>query len=185
MTIRQLLTITGLFAALSACGATPMVNSSTPTTPTTPTASVVTSSSTSAVPIIPTASTLAPEERQVPGIINYFRESQQTVVTAPATATVNTPFEISISTFGSGCERSGGANVRITGLQADVEVYDYTTRNLETPCTQELKRLSRSVNLQFAEAGEARIIVHGVRVGPETSSMDGVPATLEKTITVQ
>lgn len=185
MFVRQILITSGLFVALSACGARSMTNSSTPTTPATPITSAATSPSTLATPTTSTASTLAPEERQVSGIIDYFRESQQTVVTAPATINVNTPFEISISTFGSGCERSGGANVRVAGLQADVEVYDYTTRNLETHCTQELKRLSRSINLQFAESGEARIIIHGVRVGPESSSMDGVPTTLEQTIIVQ
>ena len=167
MIARVLLSIAALSATLTACGVATIATSATPTT------------------ITPTTSSIPAGERQVPGIIDYFREPQHTVIIAPNTITINTPFEIQISTFGGGCERTGSGDVHVTGLQAEVFVYDYTTRNFQTPCTQELKRLSRTVKLQFAEAGEARIIVHGVRVGSETSSMDGVPATLEQTVTVQ
>ena len=167
MIARVLLSIAALSATLTACGVATIATSSTPTT------------------ITPTTSTIAAGERQVPGIIDYFQQPQHTVVIAPNTITVSTPFEVEISTFGDGCVRSGGADVQVIGLQAEVFVYDYTTRSFQTPCTQELKRLTRTVKVQFAEAGEALIIVHGVRVGPETSSMDGVPATLEQTITIQ
>ena len=178
MVVRHYLVLFVLSITLYSCGISTTVLSPTAI----PQTSVLsTSTPSTAVPITPTEI----QERQVPGIIDYYQESQTTVVSAPETVKVNAPFELEISTYGSGCERSGGANVNIVGLRAEVEVYDYTTRDLVTACTAELIRLTRSVTLVFAETGEAQIIVQGVRVGPETSSMDGIPTTLERTIIVQ
>lgn len=126
---------------------------------------------------------LPSQGREIPAVLSYFDEP--VVITAPPTVNVNTPFELHVTSYGSGCESAGGMRVEQTGVTTIVNVYDYTTRSLETPCTEQLKRFTHSITLQFSERGEALIMIKGVRVGNDTPSMDGRPATFEHRIIVQ
>ncbi len=135
----------------------------------------------------PLATAQAPttEEVRVPSIIDFHDDKTKDVLTAPATVQANTEFEITIMTFGGGCERAGDSAVLRADASAAVMVYDFTTASHpEVVCTTVLNRLPHTARLRFTKPGTAIIRVWGRRVGPETPPA-GVPAVLEHRVTVQ
>lgn len=169
-----------LLGLLSACG-TPGAGSDTTASP----------SAGADVPASPSAvadasdapqPSAGPGEQQIVGIIDYYDDRTSGVVAAPTTVRAGETFEVTITTFGGGCERAGGADVRVEGLVATISVYDFTVAGPAVSCTAELKRLPRTVSLSFAEAGAAVIRIEGQRVASDTP---GAPTTLEQPITVQ
>ena len=65
-------------------------------------------------------------EARVLGILDFQNEGTQDVLTAPDTVKAGEDFELTISTFGGGCEREGDAAVVISPANATVMVYDFT-----------------------------------------------------------
>lgn len=125
-----------------------------------------------------------PDERQITGIIDYYDDRSAGVITAPQTVRAGEAFEVTITTFGGGCERAGGADVKVEGTTATIAVYDFTVAGPAVSCIAELKRLPRTVTLRFDQPGAAVIRVEGQRVGQDAPA-EGVATTLEQPITVQ
>ena len=134
---------------------------------------------------LPTAPPGASDEAHLPGIIDFHSDGTAGVLTAPETVKAGEEFKVTISTFGSGCEREGDTSVVVTSTGASVMVYDFTAATSpEVVCTQELKRLNHTATLQFTEPGEMLIRVWGRRVGPDTPPV-GVPTLIEHPVTVE
>ena len=125
-----------------------------------------------------------PQERRVAGIVDYYDSGTQGVITAPERVRAGEEFQVTITTFGGGCERAGEAEVSMAGNTADVEVYDYTVAGPAVTCTAELKRMPRTVTLSFPTPGEGLIRVTGIRVGQGTPP-EGEPTVLETRLTVE
>jgi|GEM_PF-2367778 len=125
----------------------------------------------------------SPEPTRVPGVIEFFNEDTTNVVQVPEDVATNTPFDVTIVTFGDGCDSVGDAQVTMTGNTADITVYDY--RTLGVACIQPLNRFPRTVTLQFPLAGNGVVRVHGQRIGPETNGYPGTETMLERQVNVQ
>jgi hypothetical protein len=127
----------------------------------------------------------ATQEAVVLGIIDFGSEGSNNVVTAPTTVAVGEEFQITITTFGGGCERKGTSSTIITASGASIMVYDITSAiHPGVICTAELKRLPHNLSLRFERPGQAFIRVWGRRVGPETPPL-GIPALLEHRLTIK
>ena len=123
-----------------------------------------------------------PAGQRVSGIVDYYADGSAGVITAPATVTAGQPFDITITTFGGGCESAGGGDVVVAGDVATIDVFDWSVAGPTVSCVAMLKRLPRTVSVTFATPGPATIKVNGQRVGQETP---GQPTTLEHQLTVQ
>ena len=124
-------------------------------------------------------------QARLPGIIDFYADGSEGVLTAPDTVTAGEEFEITIATFGGGCETVGDTAVVVSAAGADVWVYDFTTATQpEVACEDILRRLTHTVTLRFDQPGERVLRVWGRRVGPETPGL-GVPTVLEQTFNVQ
>jgi hypothetical protein len=124
-------------------------------------------------------------EARVPGIIEFHEDGSQGVLTAPDRAEAGQNFQVTVTTFGGGCERAGEMDVLMTGDGATLLVYDLTTATGPAAiCPAILKRLEHTVTLSFAQPGEYTIQVWGRRVAADTPAA-GVPAVLEHTVVVE
>jgi len=107
------------------------------------------------------ASLLGPErqwERHI-GVID-FGGGPPSPIDLPDTVVQGVPFVSTVTTFGSGnCVRADGADVHVSGLTAHVTPYDLVA--VTGVCTDDLAPYPREVTLQFDEAGEATVWVHG------------------------
>lgn len=128
---------------------------------------------------------LVQQKHRVSAVISYFGESTNDTIQLPQSATAGVPFEVSVTTFGNGCQSAGGADVGVSGLTATVNVYDWSTERPDQLCTSELKRLTRKFTVQFDQPGTAIVRVQGRRVAIETRGFPGEPTVLEKTIVVR
>jgi hypothetical protein len=125
------------------------------------------------------------QEALVPGIIDFDDDRNRGVLTAPASVGVREDFQVTINTFGGGCEREGDTSVIMSATGATLIVYDITAATRpDVICTAVVKRLPHIVALRFEKPGEALIRVWGRRVGPETPPL-GVPFVLEHRVTVK
>jgi len=176
-------TIVMLLVALSACSLAPSAATGEARVPTgavpTGTASPLSAPADATAVILPTE---APPIH-IPGIISFYREATDDVVQAPAEVATNTPFDVTIATFGDGCTTRGDAGVVVSGNVAIITVTDLQRQ--PAACPQPLVRFPRTVTLQFATPGEGVIRVDGQRVGPETDRFPhGTPTTLERRVRV-
>jgi len=125
-----------------------------------------------------------PAEARLPGIIDFYNDGTQGVVTAPETAQAGEPFSLTISTFGGGCDSAGDTSVVMEPDGATVLVYDFTAATgPDVVCPAILNRLDHTVTLQFDAPGEKTIRVWGRRVGADTP-VSGVPTVIEHQIVV-
>jgi len=110
---------------------------------------------------------------------------QQDMVSAPATVPAGQEFQITITTFGGGCERKGDEGVLLAENGATVMVYDFTTATRPgVPCTAIYSRFTHTVTLRFTQPGEKLIQVWGRRTDP-SAPLAGVPLIIERRVTVQ
>ncbi len=124
-------------------------------------------------------------EARLPGIVDYFADGSEGVLTAPDSVAAGEDFEITIATFGGGCESAGDASLVVGSAGADVLVYDFTSAvSPDIACTDQLQRFTHTLTLRFDQPGEMVLRVWGRRMGPETPGL-GVPTVLEHTITVE
>ncbi|HEY0735723.1 MAG TPA: hypothetical protein VGD69_12505 [Herpetosiphonaceae bacterium] len=98
--------------------------------------------------------------QQVVGSIpNDTPESE--VIKAPATAAVNQTITLTVNTYGSSsCTTPDGARVEVNGLTATITPLDRIPRG-DVACTSDLAARPHTVEVTFAEAGEAVIRVIG------------------------
>src|SRR5512145_3230311 len=102
-----------------------------------------------AVPETPEQGPTAQEAR-VLGILTFQTEDTSDVIKAPETVQAGEDFEITITTFGGGCDRAGDSGVLLTKNSATVMIYDFTSAtHPDVICTQVLKRLTHTVTLRF------------------------------------
>lgn len=101
------------------------------------------------------------------------------VIDAPDNATVNQPITLTINTYGSSsCTTPDGARVEVNGLTATITPLDRVPRpNSDVACTADLAARPHSVEVTFAEAGDAVIRVVG-------AGGEGVQTIKEQRITV-
>ena len=94
----------------------------------------------------------------------------------PTTATVGVPASVRVTTWGSStCTQPDTTIIRVTGLVADITVYDrYAPPG--TVCTLDLRGFPRDLTVTFFSTGEATVNLHG-------RSATG-PTTLTATLTV-
>lgn len=122
-----------------------------------------------------------PDEKRVLGILHFFGDTAP--IEAPQSAVAGEPFEVTITTFGGGCDDPGSAVVKTDALLATIEPYDFTVADEKTACPDILKMMSRSVQVTFQQPGEAVLRVVGLRV--DASNRDGVQEVIDRTITVK
>jgi hypothetical protein len=123
------------------------------------------------------------QAQRVPGILNF--QNTQDPIVAPTTAQVNVPFQMTITTYGSGCEEKGDEGVIITDTGASVFLYDFTTATRPgVVCTTILKRFQHTVTLSFPTPGEKVIRVWGRGETPGAPPT-GAPVILEHRVFVQ
>lgn len=113
--------------------------------------------------------------KRVIGQIPTDRVPELEVLRAPARASVNQPFTVTVITHSSSsCTTSAGAQVEVTHLTATITPLDLKE---EGPCTADLAVHPREVELTFQQAGEATMRVIG-------QNFDGEPTTTEQLITI-
>jgi hypothetical protein len=88
-------------------------------------------------------------------------------VTLPSTVSVETPFAVSVNTYGNGCYSEGETEVTIDALTASVEPYDYV--ELRGVCTLELRVFGHETTITFTEAGVATVRMIGIRSPPDST----------------
>jgi heat shock protein HslJ len=126
----------------------------------------------------------APGAVLVPGILDFNAADSQPVVTTPENVVTGEDFEVTITTFGSGCEAAGPASAIQTLEGATIFVYDETTATHPgVVCTTILKQLPHTVTLRFDEPGEKLLRIWGRRMAPEAGPL-GEPTVIEHRIVV-
>ena len=115
--------------------------------------------------------------KSVIGLIPTDRFPELEVLRAPASATVDQPFFVTVITHdSSSCTTSAGARVEVEGLTAIITPFDRKPRT-SGPCTADLAQHPREVELTFGQQGQATIRVIG-------QNFDGEPTTTKQDITV-
>lgn len=123
--------------------------------------------------------------QRVLGQIDFNDQDMQKVIEAPERVRVGQDFQVTITTFGGGCEEAGDTGVITAEKRATIFVYDFTTATRPgVICTTELKRLPHVVTLRFTEPGEGLIEVWGRHRGKYTAP-GGAPAVLQVRIPVE
>ena len=83
-------------------------------------------------------------------------------VEVPATAERGVPFTVTVRTYGGGCDRVAGTQVRAVGPSVvEVAPYDFTRPN--ALCTDQLVALTHAAAVRFDVAGTSRVRVRGRR----------------------
>jgi hypothetical protein len=103
---------------------------------------------------------------RIPGTIEIetAAEGKQSNLVAPTMAQAGKDFQITIHTFGGGCESKGGEEVTVSENTATVNVYDFTTAtSLSSVCTDPLLIFEHTVTLRFTKPGVATIKIVGQR----------------------
>lgn len=118
-----------------------------------------------------------------PGAIVFYGDTSA-VGLAADTVQAGVPLRVSATTFGGGCTRPAGMNVEVHGLEAVVMPLDsvYTPGPNEA-CTMELNEFDHSAEVIFEQAGEGRIVVQGVKRGPDVDE-SGEVVRLARTVVV-
>lgn len=106
------------------------------------------------------------------------------VINAPPRVRLNEDFQVTVTSFGGGCESAADVGVILTDSGATLMVYDFTTATQPgIACTMILKRLPHTATLRFTQAGEKLIRVWGRRAEAGALPL-GVPVVLEQRLTV-
>jgi hypothetical protein len=107
---------------------------------------------------------LGPEDKSRVGTISFFDDPVVTEV--PDTVQVGVSFEVSVQTYGGGCNSKGGTTVQRHSFAADVTPYDLHSG--ATLCPAEERTFTHEAALSFEEHGVAQIRFHGIQM-PEDS----------------
>lgn len=69
--------------------------------------------------------------------------------------------DVSVISYGGGCERQGDTEVVVTGLEAMVTPFDFTDADAQV-CTDILKSFDHKASIEFPTGGTATIRVRGL-----------------------
>ena len=101
----------------------------------------------------------APTTTRVVGVIG-LGDSRTVVLEAPDSMRLGEATQVRVTTYGSGsCTRAAGAELRVTGLVAEITPIDREQRS--GACTSDLRSYARDVGVRFDVAGVATIRVRG------------------------
>jgi hypothetical protein len=107
------------------------------------------------------------ERVRVIGAIEGYNQDDPRI-TVPATVRAGDDFDVTISTYGSGCHTRGETEVARQARTATITPYDYTAPP-GTPCTLQLIEFRHTARVRFDTPGPAEIVVRG-----ESRTADGV-----------
>jgi len=96
-------------------------------------------------------------------------------VVVPATTKLGVPLPVTIYSFSGGCTAAtDSVNVSMHGDTALLIPYDHVLGSLKpnTACPADLRWGSRLVQITFAQAGPATVVVRGWRNGPPAGLFD-------------
>jgi len=124
-----------------------------------------------------------PLEERIIGVIAVAGDTTTKVLVVPDSARAGTGFQVTVTTFGNGCDRAGEVEVEMRGLVATLHPYDYTRRDAAA-CDPAVRRFPRSTTLTFAERGDALVRVQGRRIGPGTPP-GGAMIQIERSVRVR
>ncbi|MGH7459264.1 MAG: hypothetical protein ACREKN_09340 [Longimicrobiaceae bacterium] len=133
------------------------------------------------LPVLSVCQAASPTETREIGVIEYHGSSEE-VILAPDTVRAGVPFEVTVRTYGVGCDRADAADTELIGGTAAIFPYDLTLSSPNLTCPGEIRRLARSVLIRFASPGVAVLRVRGRKVPSEN---DGSFTTIERTIRVE
>jgi hypothetical protein len=103
------------------------------------------------------------------GAVVFYGDSSS--VQIPDTVRAGEPFEVSATTFGSGCTRAAGMRVALQNRKAVLTPIDSSySPGPNEACTMEQRVLNHRAELAFSEAGEALVIVKGAARGNDAGS---------------
>lgn len=110
-----------------------------------------------------------------PAYIEFYGNPVE--ITVPATARLDEPVTVSVTTYGGGCTHLGDTQVAVSGGTAELRPYDVT----ETvgACPTIVNRLVHQAEVIFDQVGTATVRVYG------RSEPGGLPLVETRTITVQ
>jgi hypothetical protein len=119
---------------------------------------------------------------EAPATIIFGNDTAQ--ITAPESVARGVPFDVTVRTFGGGCTRTTAQTRQAvsTGL---VEVYPYNQTRRSDVCTSDLRFLTHTVTLQFADPGAVTIRIIGQQGWSLSGGDSNRPAQLERIVTVQ
>ena len=98
------------------------------------------------------------------GVIDHYGSGTASVIVAPATATENEDFTVTVNTFGGGCTTAAGIGVRYRGDVAILTPYDNDeSRMTGGACTDILRVVAHVATLRFPKVRDVNIRVEGRR----------------------
>ena len=96
-----------------------------------------------------------------PGLLRLQASDSITYV-VPDTVSLNTSFDISVNSFGGGCDEKGETHIiMITDVQVELRPFDRTDAESERGCPDVIKTFTHTGSLQFTKTGAATITVIG------------------------
>jgi hypothetical protein len=117
-------------------------------------------------------------------VLGLLVGNQEEVVIVPEAVRVGEDFQVTVNTFGGGCETQGDEGVILSEDRAFVTVYDFTEATRPgIACTKIAKTFPHTVTLRFTKAGVGVIRIWARRIGPDTP-LDGAPIVLERLVKV-
>jgi hypothetical protein len=123
------------------------------------------------------AFTPSPELVEAPGLLMDGPAPFESLV-APELVVQGVPFLVTASSFGSSsCTEAAGASSVIYPARAEIRLYDRIALE-DSGCTRDLRAFTRTLIVQFNQAGAAEVVVIG-RDG------DGGPLEIRRSVTVQ
>lgn len=130
----------------------------------------------SALTLLACADTLGPG-RVEPSTIEWLDEETPPLLTAPNEVATGIPFTVGLGTFHGSCDSDAGTTVTVEGRTARIEPLTHTA--FRTCNDRGPRQVVRTVGIQFDEAGEGLILLHG------WSAVSQDTVTLQKAIFVR
>lgn len=132
---------------------------------------------------------------QIPAQIRLVRGdgSFEQEIRAPTRVALGQPVDVWVTTYWGGCIHPGSGQIRVDGLQADVQVFDFRLRQLapsgdperdklDLVCLTYLRVAPRLFQVRFEQRGDAVIRVHGE--GRDVLSPTPTPEVVELRVQV-
>jgi hypothetical protein len=118
-----------------------------------------------------------PELVEAPGLLMDGPPPLESLIT-PEIVPQGVPFLVTASSFGSSsCTEVAGHESVIYAARAEIRLYDRIALD-ESGCTRDLRAFTRTLIVQFTEAGAAEVVVIG-------RDEDGRPLEVRRSVTVQ
>ena len=97
------------------------------------------------------------------GILEFHGESRN-VVTAPDTVEAGEVFDVTVLTYGGGCDRKGETRVEEIDGSVVITPIDVFAEGEDVVCPSSLRRFEHTARVTFGEPGTGEIRVRGRRV---------------------